>query len=64
MGRPRFTPSELERAVRVADKLGRWVEIDRGVIRIVAAQPVAALPSDDRPEDEDQCDAAFGIARP
>lgn len=55
MGRPAFTPAELDRAVGVAQKRGWAVEIHRGVIRLVpgGAAPLASYEA----EGEEECDA-------
>lgn len=60
--RATFTQAELERAWRVARKVGATVEVTGGAIRLLpeAPGPVHADPSDD--DEVAACDRAFGVS--
>lgn len=57
--RATFTQAELDRALKVADRHGKGVEVIHGVIRIVEGPLKASLVSPEG-DDEWEMDKAFG----
>lgn len=59
--RATFTQAELERAWKVARKVGAVVEVSQGAIRLLPdeGRPVHAAPSEDEVA---ACDRAFGVS--
>lgn len=56
--RATFTQAELERAWKVAQKVGATVEVTRGAIRLLPERATTAQPASD--DEVSECDKFFG----